>query len=128
MPSMIRSTASTTVSGFRGIGDTGLGGDGDDHGDGDRVDGSNTSAEQTLPPLERRLADGAVPVAVSGAFRDRDNDTLTYGASSSDPLVATASVSGLEVSVTSMSRDTLSTRRRRTNRWRRWRCRARRCG
>ena len=85
------------------------------------VDGSNTSAEQTfavtvanrppeavdtLPPLTRRVADGAQTVAVSGAFRDPDGDVLTYGASSSDTLVARAWASGATVTVTPESSGT----------------------
>ena len=57
----------------------------------------------SLPPLSLRLEDGARTVEVSGAFRDPDRDTLTYGASSSDQSVATVSVSGSEVEVTPLS-------------------------
>ena len=80
------------------------------------VDGSNTTATQTfrvtvagnrspepvgsLPPLSLRVEDGAESVDVSGAFRDRDNDPLTYGASSSDGSVVGASATGETVTVT----------------------------
>ena len=82
------------------------------------VEGSNTSATQRfavtvanrspgavgrLPPLTRRVADGAVTVEVSGAFRDPDSDVLTYGASSSDASVARARASGSTVTVTPVS-------------------------
>ena len=82
------------------------------------VDGSNTSATQTfevtvenrppeavgsLPPLTRRVADGAATVEVSGALRDPDGDPLTYGVSSSDGSVARVSVSGSRVTVTPVS-------------------------
>ena len=82
------------------------------------VDGSNTSATQTfdvtvasrppeavgtLAPLSLRVADGVRSVNVSGAFRDPDADPLTYSASSSDPSVATVSVTGATVRVTPVS-------------------------
>ena len=86
------------------------------------VNGSNTSATQTfqvtvagnrspeavgrLPALSLRVVDGARTVEVSGAFRDRDGDDLTYGASSSDESVATVTVSGSMVEVTPLSRGT----------------------
>ena len=82
--------------------------------------GSNTTTEQTfdvtvggnrspeavgsLRALSLRVADGAETVEVSGAFRDRDNDALTYRAESSSTSVATASASGSQVSVTPVSR------------------------
>ena len=81
--------------------------------------GSNTSATQrlavtvssngspevvlSLPALSLRVEDGAETVEVSSAFRDRDGDALSYGASSSDLSVATASVSGSTVTVTPVS-------------------------
>ena len=90
--------------------------------------GSNTSASQTLPvtvgaPANRppepvgglprltvRVDDAAVPVDVSGAFRDPDGDALTYGASSSAPGVATVSVSGSVVVVSPVSEGTSTVR------------------
>ena len=54
----------------------------------------------TLPPLTIEADDAAVTVDVAGAFRDPDGDRLTYGASSSRPAVAAASVSGSRVTVT----------------------------
>ena len=78
--------------------------------------GSNTSATQeftvtvpenappeavgTLEDKALRFEDVALTVDVSGAFRDPDRDTLTYGASSSNESVATVSVSGAMVTVT----------------------------
>ena len=53
-----------------------------------------------LPALSLRAGDGSVPVAVSGAFEDPDGDALTYGASSSDALVASVSIVGSMVRVT----------------------------
>ena len=82
------------------------------------VDGSNSTAMQTfavtvtpaanrppqrlgtLPPLEIRVGDPAVPVEVSGTFVDPDDDRLTYGASSSAPAVAAAVAAGSVVTVT----------------------------
>ena len=70
--------------------------------------GGNRSPEAvgTLRALSLRVADGAESVEVSGAFRDRDNDDLTYRASSLDTAVATVSVSGLQVEVTPAARGT----------------------
>ena len=48
----------------------------------------------------------AVVVDVSGHFTDPDGDALEYGASSSAPDVATASVAGSEVTVTGVSSGT----------------------
>ena len=45
----------------------------------------------------------ALPLDLSGAFRDRDEDVLTYGAASSSEDVATVSVSGNAVTVTPLS-------------------------
>ena len=59
--------------------------------------------EGTLPARTLPIDDGAVAVAVSGAFSDPDNDDLTYEASSSAPLVASASVSGSTVTVTPLT-------------------------
>ena len=57
----------------------------------------------TLRALSLRVEDVAESVEVSGAFRDRDADDLTYGASSSDPSVARVSVSDSTVTVTPVS-------------------------
>ncbi len=78
--------------------------------------GSNTSATQTfdvtvggnrspepvgtLRALSLRVEDGDETVEVANAFRDRDNDDLTYGASSSDERVALAAAAGSTVTVT----------------------------
>ena len=82
------------------------------------VAGSNTSASQqfvvtvanrapepvgTLSDRTLEIVDGAVTVDVSGAFRDLDGDALTYGAASSSPTVATASVSSSTVMLTALS-------------------------
>ena len=48
----------------------------------------------TLAPLKIGVGEAAVPVEVSGAFRDPDGDRLTYSAASSSPGVAPVSVSG----------------------------------
>ncbi len=76
------------------------------------VDGSNLSAEQTfkatvanrppvtvgsLPESVLRVGEGTSAVAVSGAFNDPDGDSLTYGATSDDPGVASVQVSGSSV-------------------------------
>ena len=58
----------------------------------------------SLPALSLQVEDGAETVELSGAFRDRDNDPLTYGASSSSDSVATVSLSGSTLSVTPVSR------------------------
>ena len=70
--------------------------------------GGNRSPEAvgTLPALSLRVADGDETVEVSGAFRDREDDDLTYGAESSDESVATVSVSDSTVTVTPVSRGT----------------------
>ena len=88
------------------------------------TNGSNTTVAQTftvtvtlpanrspepvgaLPPLTVGMDEGAVTVEVSGAFRDRDGDALTYGASSSLPSVASVSVSGSRLAVTPVSEGT----------------------
>ncbi len=51
------------------------------------------------------LTEGGSPVTVdvSGAFRDPDGDALSYAAESSDGLVATATVSGSEVTIRPVS-------------------------
>ena len=82
------------------------------------VAGSNTSATQTLrvtvanrspvalgriSPLSLRVSDGVRSVNVSDAFEDPDRDVLTYGASSSEPSVATAAATGSTVRVTPLS-------------------------
>ena len=53
----------------------------------------------------RVLTEGGsrVTVGVSGAFRDPDGDALSYAAESSDDLVATATVSGSEVTIRPVS-------------------------
>ena len=78
------------------------------------VSGSNTSAAQAfvvtvpnqspeavekLPGVSLRVEEGAETVQVAFAFRDPDGDDLTYGASSSDESVATASAAGSAVTV-----------------------------
>ena len=83
--------------------------------------GSNTTATQVFtvtvsPAVNRppvpvgRLGpvtlggdDAAVTVEVSGAFHDPDGDTLSYGASSSAPDIATVVVSRSTVTVTAVS-------------------------
>ena len=85
--------------------------------------GSNTTAEQmftvtvggnrspealgTLDALSLRVRHAAT-VDVSTAFRDRDDDPLTYGASSSDVSVATVTVAGSLVTVTAVSRGSVT--------------------
>ena len=81
------------------------------------VGGSNTAATQlftvtvgaanrppvavgVLAPLTVGLDEAAVPVDVSGAFRDPDGDALTYGATSSAPAVAAVTATGSVVTVT----------------------------
>ncbi len=51
------------------------------------------------------LTEGGSPVTVdiSGSFRDPDGDALSYAAESSDDLVATATVSGSEVTIRPVS-------------------------
>ena len=56
-----------------------------------------------LASLTIGLDESPVEVEVSGAFRDPDGDTLTYGASSSAPSVASVSLSGSRVTVTPVS-------------------------
>ena len=53
----------------------------------------------------RVLTEGGSPVTVdvSGAFRDPDGNALSYAAESSDDLVATATVSGSEVTIRPVS-------------------------
>ena len=53
-----------------------------------------------LADLTLRVGGGTGTVTVSGAFRDPESDTLTYGASSSSTTVATVSTSGAEVTIT----------------------------
>ena len=60
----------------------------------------------SLAPLTIAVDEAAVPVEVSGAFRDPDGDALTYGATSSAPGVASVSVSGSTVTVTPVSEGT----------------------
>ena len=60
-------------------------------------------AVDSLPDVERGKGDTA-SVDVSGHFRDPDGDALTYGAVSSNPAVATASVSGSVVTVSAVAK------------------------
>ncbi len=62
-------------------------------------------AGDPIPDMEA-VAGDTVAVDVSEHFADPDGDTLTYSAASSDPAVATASVSGGTVSVAAMGLDT----------------------
>ena len=62
----------------------------------------------TLAPLTIAVDDEAVSVEVSGAFRDPDGDTLTYGTSSSAPDVAWVSTSGSQVTVTPLAEGALT--------------------
>ena len=52
-----------------------------------------------LAPVTIEAAAAAVPVEVSGAFRDPDGDRMRYGATSSSPGVAAVAVSGSTVTV-----------------------------
>ena len=54
----------------------------------------------TLAARRLRAPDGAVAVDVSNAFRDPDNDVLTYGVASSAPAVVAATVAGATVTLT----------------------------
>ena len=60
----------------------------------------------TLADRRLRVEDGAVDVDVAAAFADPENDVLTYGAASSAPAVAGASVSGTTVRVTPLTAGT----------------------
>ena len=60
----------------------------------------------TLAPLTIGVGEAAVMVEASGAFRDPDGDALTYAAVSSEPVVASVSVSGSWVTVTPVSAGT----------------------
>ena len=57
----------------------------------------------SLSPLSLRVADGAESIDVADAFRDPNDDPLTYAAASSDGSVATVSASGSTVEVTPVS-------------------------
>ena len=88
------------------------------------IGGSNTPATQTfavtvgapanrppepvgtLAPLSIGVDEAPATVEISGAFRDPDGDVLTYGAMSSSPGVASASVSGSTVTVMPVSEGT----------------------
>ena len=59
-----------------------------------------------LPALTIGLGEDAVPVSVSGVFRDPDGDALSYGAVSSSPGVAAVSVSGSTAAVTPVGEGT----------------------
>ena len=61
---------------------------------------------ETLANLTLPIADGAVDVDVSGKFSDMEDDALTYGAVSSAPAVATATVTGSTVTVTPVAAGT----------------------
>ena len=65
----------------------------------------NAEPEAVGSLADRRLLTPGDPVTVatSGAFYDPDGDALTYGASSSDEEVATASVSGSAVTLTPLA-------------------------
>ena len=64
----------------------------------------------TLVRLAIEVGGPAVTVEVSGAFRDPDGDALTYGASSSAPLVASVSVLGSTVTVRPTAEGTATVR------------------
>ena len=53
-----------------------------------------------LEDLFLRVGAGTRTVALSGAFRDPDSDTLTYGASSSETAVATVTSSAAQLTIT----------------------------
>ena len=59
-----------------------------------------------LGPLTIGVEEDAVTVDVSGAFRDPDDDALTYAATSSAPAVAVVSGSGSRLTVTPVSAGT----------------------
>ena len=81
------------------------GGGGPGPGPGGPPGGGRNRAPQAVGTLaDRTLEVGESPsVEVSGAFRDRDGDVLTYAADSSAAEVAAVSVSGGVVSVTALS-------------------------
>ena len=54
----------------------------------------------TLEDISLRSGGDARVIWVGGAFRDPDGDDLTYGAATSEPMVATVEVSGSLVTVT----------------------------
>ena len=60
-------------------------------------------AEGTLPALTLPIADGLKTVEVSGAFRDPEDDELTYAARSSNASVVTASTADSVVTLTPVS-------------------------
>ena len=60
----------------------------------------------TLTPLTLRIVDGTVSVEVADAFRDPDDDALTYAAFSSAPAVVRVSVTGSTVTVTPVATGT----------------------
>ena len=59
-----------------------------------------------LAPVTLAVDDAAVTVEMSGAFRDPDGDTLTYGVTSSAPGIASVVVFGSSVIVTPVSEGT----------------------
>ena len=85
------------------------------------VGGSNTTARQTfsvtvtapanrppeavgtLPAVRLGVDEASVTVDVAGAFRDPDDDALTYRATSSAPHVVTARATGARVTLTAVS-------------------------
>ncbi len=57
----------------------------------------------TVPALTLRVEDGDEPVDVSDAFKDPDDDDLTYAATSSNEAAATVAAAGSVVTVTPVS-------------------------
>ena len=70
----------------------------------------------TLAARRLRAPDGAVAVDVSHAFRDPDNDVLTYGVASSAPAVVTATVAGATMTLTPVAAGPGCSRGRRRSR------------
>ena len=56
-----------------------------------------------LEAVTLTMGDDPKTVDVSGAFSDADDDTLTYGATSDDPMIATVAVSGSTVTITGVA-------------------------
>ena len=77
----------------------------------DRPDGANRApaVAVTLRPVSLILP-GMLDVDVSAAFVDRDGDTLTYAARSSEPSVVTARVAGARVTLTAVGVGTATVR------------------
>ena len=83
----------------------------DPNGDGDTaIDGMNPqyapAAEGTLDDRILQVGETALTIDMSDAFSDGNNDELTYASSSSDDSVATAEVSGSQVTLTPVARGT----------------------